>query len=702
MDLIIVESPSKAKKIEKMLGGQYRVLASLGHIRDLPGKSMGLEYPDWRIKYQITDTGKKAFSQIKKLADQANNVYLAADLDREGEAIAWHLAVMLKIPPENARRIKYSEITKKAVTQALANPEPIDVARVRSQEARRVLDRIVGYTVSPLLSRAHKMKLSAGRVQSVAVRLIVERFNENRNFKPQDYFGAEIQLNGFAAQWNEKPFLADGEKYNFDRDLAEAAAGVEAVTVSDVSVKPATKKPPAPFTTSSMQQAASKILKLPLDRVMKLAQELYEGSFITYLRTDSTELSEEAIDDIRAFASSKSMPLPDKPNRYPNRDKNAQEAHEAIRPTNMAMESVDGVSEDAAALYELIHKQALVCQLAPARVEKTQVVLVSQDGDYEYRAKGERVLAQGFMAVTGPQDDQLLPQLNEGMNLEVVEGKVLDKKTTAPALFTEGSLVNKMEKLGIGRPATYASILSNIKKRGYIKPEKGKLVATDTGQLLVQSLKPFHFMDYGFTAELEEAIDEVAQGNKAYRECVTEAFQVVFEDLQHHLGFEDEPEALFLPPQKRDYPASEKQVTLAEKMAQALEMDLEGVDLASGRAVSEFLEKHAAAYKKTFKPTEKQLAYAEKIAGELEVELPVDVQTSAVALSAWIDRHRDQALNRKPPSEKQLAFAQRLADEKDIELPQACREGMKACSDFIDKHQSGRSRKKSKKPTKKG
>jgi len=700
MDLIIVESPTKAKKIQAMLGSAYAVSASFGHIRDLPANSMGIEYDKWNIKYQLTDKGKKAFSNLKSLASKSKTIYLATDHDREGEAIAWHLAVMLKIPLDTVKRVKYNEITKTAIMKALSNSTPIDMNLVRAQEARRALDRLVGYTVSPTLSRAVSEKLSAGRVQSVAVRLIVDRYNDNQSFVSVDYYGAQLLFNEFSADWDYKPFLKDDEKYNFDRNLALKASQISQVKVLSVESKKRLKKPSPPFTTSTLQQSAVKEIGMSIEEVMKFAQELFENSFITYHRTDSVMLADEAVNEIRSFALKKSLPIPEQPNKFDGKAKNAQEAHEAIRPTHIEDEEINGVSGSAIKLYNLIYRQTLACQLTPSELKDTKVVLISECGEYTYEAKGSIVVKPGYMSYTGQSEDKILPAISEGEIIEVAEGVVKDQKTQPPSFFNESSLIKELERLGIGRPSTWASIMSNIKNRGYITAGKGKaIIPTEVGQRLRKALDGFGFLEYSFTADIENQMDSISNGEDSYKACVSRVFKDVFADIRDHLGYEGSPEEFFMPASKRDYPASEKQIDAAKRIATSLELSLENVNLSSGKEVSEFLEKNYESYKMTFKPSEKQIEYAQSLAEKLDIELSKDMLLSAVKISDFIGKNRDKAMAKTPPSVKQIEFVEQLADKTGATLPSDYKTNLISCKTFIDKNYS-KSSKRSKKTKK--
>lgn len=541
-------------------------------------------------------------------------------------------------------------------------------------------------------------RLSAGRVQSVMLRLIVDRWRDNQAFEPESYYGAELDLGDFKAEWDYGSVLKDGAKYNFDRELAQQAAGVDRVEVIQVERKNRTRKPAAPFTTSAMQKAATKI-GIPMAEAMKAAQELYEKAFITYHRTDSVELAPESIDMLRQFALSKGYPIPDKPNAFKSKVANAQEAHEAIRPTDFSVESVSGVSDSASKLYELIYKQALASQLAPAKLNDTKVTLISMCRKFEYTASGSVVVDPGFMVVTGKSEDRILPVIDDEQDVffDVVEGRVLDKQTKAPALYTEASILGELEKLGIGRPATWASIMTNIRTRGYIGVTKSKSLApTQVGLELRDSLSGFGFMEYEFTAESEDQMDLVSNGELSYKACIDRVFRQVFADVRDKLEFEGGAEDFFLPPDQRDYKPSDKQIAAVNKMANALGLSVDQVDLSSGRAVSEFLSANADAYKASFPPTDNQLKYAELLATELNIEIAPEIRKSMVKLSAFIDKYRPEVLKLRQPSDKQKELAIKLAEQNGVQLPPDCLQSMSVCSDFIGKYmkKGGKSKRK--------
>jgi DNA topoisomerase-1 len=453
MKLLIVESPGKVKKSQDFLGNDWKVAASVGHVRDLSVKDIGVYPPDFKPKYIQTDRGKKVIADLKQLVAKSQAVCLATDLDREGEAIAWHLQEALSLT--NPDRVTYTEITEKAVNQALAAPRKIDLNLVRAQEGRRVLDRLVGYKISPVLGSVAGKILSAGRVQTPTVRLVVEREEAIKNFQQTTHFGVELLFNssdqagqpGWKAVWNLKNWLPEGEEYFLDQAVAKKISELKALTVDSYAEGEAKQAPPAPFTTSTLQQAASNALKIDPKETMELAQKLYEAGHITYMRTDSPNLSEEAIADIRALATKNDWPLPAKPRAWKSKE-GAQEAHEAIRPTHFEVEAA-GDSDKEAALYKLIRIRALACQLEDAVFSTIKAVLKAElDGkEALFDATGRKIKSPGWKVVLA--DDQAaadepnerdqeelnnpIPQLQEGSQVHPASGQVKTKKTKPPA-----------------------------------------------------------------------------------------------------------------------------------------------------------------------------------------------------------------------------------------------------------------------------
>ncbi|MBD8896178.1 type I DNA topoisomerase [Desulfovibrio desulfuricans] len=535
MNLLILESPGKVKKVQSFLGSDWKVVASVGHVRDLPERELGIALPDFTPTYTPTERGKDVLARLKGLAASASAVYLATDPDREGEAIAWHVAEALRL--KNPKRVTYGEITASAIQAALKTPRNLDMALVAAQEARRVLDRFCGYLVSGPLSRSAGTRLSAGRVQSPAVRLVVERERAISNFVSVTHYGAELTLEGgWQAAWITKPWLQEGQEYLLDKALAEKAAALRSLTVKECKETESRTAPPAPFTTSSLQQAASNALKFTPKQTMQLAQKIYEGGHCTYMRTDSPNLSVEAVSEIRAFCESQGWPLVDKPRTWKSKE-GAQEAHEAIRPTHIEVEEA-GDTPDEKALYRLIRLRALASQLADAVYDVRIVRLGEALGGKEalFEARGRVLREPGWKSLTatdeatqdedaeGEGQDNPVPLLTEGQSITVASGKVLTKKTKPPTRFSEASLVRELENRGIGRPATFAAIVDTIMSREYVRVEKRFLVPTPVGEQVVDLLSgAFSFLDYEFTKGMEDNLDAIAGGKAAYREVMSKA-----------------------------------------------------------------------------------------------------------------------------------------------------------------------------------
>ena len=535
MNLLILESPGKVKKVQSFLGSDWKVVASVGHVRDLPERELGIGLPDFTPEYLPTERGKEVLNRLKGLAASASAVYLATDPDREGEAIAWHIADALRL--KTPKRVNYGEITAAAIQAAIKNPRSLDMALVAAQEARRVLDRFCGYLVSGPLSRAANERLSAGRVQSPAVRLVVERERAIRDFVAVTHYGAELVFaDGWSATWLTKPWLQAGEEYLLDNALADRAAAVRSLTVKECKESESCTAPPAPFTTSSLQQAASNALKFTPKQTMQLAQKLYEGGHITYMRTDSPNLSAEAVTEIRAFCEAQGWPLVDKARTWKSKD-GAQEAHEAIRPTHIDVEEA-GETPDEQALYRLIRLRTLASQLADTvydvRTLRLAAALDSKEAVFE--ARGRVLREQGWKVLiatdAATQDeegeadapDNPVPMLPQGENVTAASGKLLTKKTKPSARFSEASLVRELENRGIGRPATFAAIVDTIMKREYVRVEKRQLVPTPLGEKVVDLLAGvFTFLDYDFTRMMEDSLDAIAGGKASYREVMNKA-----------------------------------------------------------------------------------------------------------------------------------------------------------------------------------
>ena len=577
-NLLIVESPAKAKTIEKILGPDFDVKSCYGHIRDLEKDDMGIDVNNnYKPRYIVPEEKQRVVSELKQLAKRSGEVWLATDEDREGEAISWHLCEVLGLDPATTKRIVFHEITKGAIKKAVDTPRTVDMNMVNAQQARRVLDRIVGFELSPVLWRKMSMKnnLSAGRVQSVAVRLVAEREREINGFNVQSSFKIEAFFNERDATGKAVVFKAEGTKFN-NAENAESylkeCIGAQ-YTVKDIQVKPTKRSPAAPFTTSTLQQEASRKLGYSVSRTMLLAQKLYENGHISYMRTDSVALSDTAMDDIEQNIKSTYGNTYHQARKYKNKNESAQEAHEAIRPTSMSTTTVS--DPDSKRLYELIWKRTMASQMADAVLEKTTAKIDVSTNKSELTASGEVMKFEGFIKVyredrddeDGEEDggEGLLPPLQRGQVLALRDMKAIERFTRPQPRYTEASLVKKLEELGIGRPSTYAPTISTILKRGYVEKrdkegvqrvyqvlvlkegsitkqketentgaEKAKLFPSDLGLVVTDFLKQ-HFddiMDYGFTARIEEEFDEVAQGRMRWSKMIDDFYNPFKQDVK--------------------------------------------------------------------------------------------------------------------------------------------------------------------------
>ncbi|UAY78338.1 type I DNA topoisomerase [Pasteurella canis] len=577
--LVIVESPAKAKTINKYLGSNYVVKSSIGHIRDLPTvgssngekakpistkglsteeklalkqekernalvKRMGIDpYHDWQANYHILPGKEKVVSELKSLAKKSDHIYLATDLDREGEAIAWHLREVIGGDDSRFSRVVFNEITKNAIKQAFDKPEQLNLDRVNAQQTRRFLDRVVGFMVSPLLWKKVARGLSAGRVQSVAVKLLVEREREIKAFQPEEYWEVDV-----LTETQTKDILRlevtqfKGKKFA-PKNAQEAQNAVDFLqrsnyVVSELETKPTSSKPKAPFITSTLQQTASTRLGFGVKKTMMLAQRLYEAGYITYMRTDSTNLSQDALNMVRGYIKSYygEQYLPVKPNFYSSKD-NAQEAHEAIRPSdvNTLAEMLVGMEKDATRLYDLIWRQFVACQMPAAQYDSTTISVKA--GDYALKAKGRILRFDGWTkvlpALSKSAEDQVLPNVsvNDKLNLE----EVLPEQhfTKPPARFSEAALVKELEKRGIGRPSTYAAIISTIQERGYVRVENRRFYAEKMGEIVTDRLNQSFadLMNYDFTANMENILDQIANGQKNWKTELNQFFKDFSEKL---------------------------------------------------------------------------------------------------------------------------------------------------------------------------
>jgi DNA topoisomerase-1 len=567
-NLVIVESPAKAKTIEKYLGKGFKVYASYGHVRDLIPKEGAIDTEhDFAMKYRVIEKNEKHVEKIKKLLSKADTLYLATDQDREGEAISWHLYELLKekdlLKDKTVHRVVFNEVTKRAIKEAIENPRELSFDLINAQQARRALDYLVGFNLSPLLWKKVQRGLSAGRVQSPALRLIVEREIEIEEFNPQEYWTIEADVAKDKQNFVSRLSLYKDEKIKqfsiTDETTASEAkqtlltAANGKLTVSKVTKKERKRNPAAPFTTSTLQQEAARKLRFSTQRTMRTAQQLYEGidiggetvGLITYMRTDSLSLANEALDEIRGLIAEKygDDNVPDAPRVFKNKSKNAQEAHEAIRPTSVRHipEQIKShLKPDQIALYDLIWKRAMACQMVHATLDTVSVDLDCGAGN-QFRANGSTIKHAGFMALymedvddskNDDSKDKILPEMIEGENIDLLEIHSDQHFTEPPPRFTEASLVKSLEEYGIGRPSTYASIISTLVNRGYVELESRRFTPTDIGRI-VNGFLTEHFkqyVDYEFTAKLEDELDSISRGELEWVPLMKE-FWTPFKEL---------------------------------------------------------------------------------------------------------------------------------------------------------------------------
>src|SRR5690554_2480505 len=577
-NLVIVESPAKAKTIEGYLGKDFVVMSSYGHVRDLAKKGVAIDVENnFEPQYEISADKKNVIADLKKKVKEVDTVWLATDEDREGEAISWHLFEALKLKNKDTKRITFNEITKDAVLKAISEPREIDKKLVDAQQARRILDRLVGFELSPVLWKKVKPSLSAGRVQSVAVRLLVEREREITNFKPSNYFRVVGDFKDGKSKISTV-FSRNLDSQKEVEDILDKCKNAD-FTVTDVSKTPGTKNPSAPFTTSTLQQEASLKLGFNVSRTMMVAQSLYEAGHITYMRTDSVNLSDTAIQGAKAAIIKNYGAEYSKPRQYKGKSKGAQEAHEAIRPTNFSVSSIS-MGRDQERLYDLIWKRSIASQMAPAKLERTTIKISTPAIKEEFIARGEVIKFEGFLKVyleskiEEEEEDQtiadILPDLKIGASVDVISIIARERFTKHPPRYVEASLVKKLEELGIGRPSTYATTISTIQKRGYVEKkeregterkyliytldnngthkeeateitgrDRNRLSPSDIGMVVTDFLVE-HFGDilnYNFTAEVEQQFDEIANGMKEWTEMIKnfyDPFHKTVEDTLEH------------------------------------------------------------------------------------------------------------------------------------------------------------------------
>ncbi|WP_321287979.1 type I DNA topoisomerase [uncultured Sunxiuqinia sp.] len=579
-NLVIVESPAKAKTIEKFLGKDYLVTSSMGHIRDLEKKDFGIDMENnYTPKYIVSPDKKKIVAELKKLAKDAKMVWIASDEDREGEAIAWHLKEVLKLKPEKTKRIVFHEITKDAILRAIENPRPIDENLVNAQQARRILDRIVGFEVSPVLWKKVKPSLSAGRVQSVAVRLIVEREREIMNFQSKSSFRVTAAFLVPDKNGNAVELKADLKKRLETREEAQAfleKCKTADFSIADITTRPSKRTPAAPFTTSTLQQEASRKLGFSVSQTMAVAQRLYEAGKITYMRTDSTNLSSLAINSAKSQVVNTLGEKYHKVRQYKTKSKGAQEAHEAIRPSYMDQPEAGGSNQEKK-LYELIWKRTIASQMADAELERTTINISVSNSSNLFQATGEVIKFDGFLRVYMESSDNeeenddnstLLPPVTENQQLRAEWIEATQRFTQKPPRYTEASLVKKLEEQGIGRPSTYAPTITTVQNRGYVvkeeRPgverkytqlsligtelkeavkteitgaERNKLFPTDVGMVVNDYLIKYFdkIMDFSFTAKVEVEFDEVAEGSRVWNEVIDEFYKPFHQNVENAL-----------------------------------------------------------------------------------------------------------------------------------------------------------------------
>ena len=570
-NLVIVESPAKAKTIEKFLGKDFKVMSSYGHIRDLKKKEISIDMDSLEPDYEIPDEKKKLVNELKSNAKKAEKIWLASDEDREGEAISWHLCEVLGLDEQNTNRIVFHEITKPAILKAIEEPRHLDMNLVNAQQARRVLDRLVGFKLSPVLWRKVKPALSAGRVQSVAVRLIVEREREIQDFKSEAYYRVSAIFgltNADGSQSEVKAELDTRFKTHEEVEQFLEQCKTAEFRVADIQKKPLKRMPAPPFTTSTLQQEAARKLGFTVSQTMMVAQHLYEHGLITYMRTDSVNLSSLCINTSKQEIIKLWGEEYSKVRKYHTSSKGAQEAHEAIRPTYMENMEIQGTAQEKK-LYELIWKRTAACQMADAQIEKTMVTIENGNSPYKFIANGEVVKFDGFLKVyresvddsneeENESDSRILPDMKKGDDLQRREIIATERFTQGPLRYTEASLVHKMEELGIGRPSTYAPTISTIQQREYVQKgdkkgeeriytidtlkgikvtqktrkemvgsDKGKLLPTDIGTVVNDFLMKYFpaIMDYNFTAKVEQEFDEIAEGKESWTKMLKDFYK---------------------------------------------------------------------------------------------------------------------------------------------------------------------------------
>jgi DNA topoisomerase-1 len=557
-NLVILESPNKTVKVQSYLGAGWKVVASKGHIRDLPPRDLGVDESTYQLQYEMTDRSRSVVAALKNLAGQSGMVYLATDPDREGEAIAWHLKDAMGLSDSQCVRVTFNALNAAAVAAAVAKPRAIDMDLVHAQEARRAADRLVGYLVSPTLWDSVGQTASAGRVQSVAVRLVFDREKAIAGFKSTKHFTAKLVFDGksWAAEWQTSSFLQHGQEYLLDRAMAESAAACRQLVVVSSEVGEQAENPPPPFNSASLMKAAGPQFGFSPEAVGDLAQKLFEGrkedesGHISYHRTDSINLSAESIEEIRRYARGQGWEVPDAPRKFKEKD-GAQTGHEAIRPTHLDLKEA-GTGAEEQALYRLIWERAVASQLQAAKYQVVTLVLEADVGGrkFSFKASSRRLVSPGWRVLTSAAssakaddsdgDDMAadcgqVPRLKEGEIVVAQDGQVVEKATRAPPRYTKSSLVTELESRGIGRPSTYGAITKNITERAYVLEKGRALHMTELGNELITTLLAarFGFMEYDFTRELEDRLDAISAGDSSYTAVVEEVHASLLSDLRN-------------------------------------------------------------------------------------------------------------------------------------------------------------------------
>ena len=678
MKLIIVESPHKAKTISKILGSGYTVKASLGHIRDLDARSLSVDLNTLIPEYKILPDKVKTVKELKYLAADAEIVIIASDPDREGEAIAWHLQQALNLK-ENYKRAEFHEITEKGVKEGLSHTRLIDKQLVSAQEARRVIDRLIGYGLSPYIMRNVSGARSAGRVQTAALRLIVERENKIKDFVPKDKYRVEVDLNQNGNKFTATVVRKNGDAKN-TLDELDAQATAEKIKnyltgkqaeIIEVKRSDVKKNPPPPFTTSTFQQACNAALDISPEDAMKIAQKLYEEGLITYMRTDSVRIADEALDMARNFLSKTFGAASFEKRIFKNKD-GSQDAHEAIRPVSLSEPNLQG--QDLA-VYNLI-KNRFVASLMPAAVY-AQTDITIKIGELILTSSASVIKLKGYKSIYNDEDEEKISSLS-GINqgrADVSGINIKEYQTKPPARFSESSIIKELENKGIGRPSTYANILKTLKAREYITVNKKnkQILPTDLGiSALNYIIKDFsNLFSINYTAGMEKKLDEISAGGEKYGNVVKSLYS---ELKENNIIFAN------------SFGASEKQVSLAEKLASEHNLELPKDYKTNGKACREFIDK--AIKSNPFKPSEKQIALAESISQKNNVPPPKGYAEDAKVCSAFIDKYLKKSkggkTGSKPPSEKQIAFAEKIAEKQGVELPNGYQKDWKICKEFIE------------------